>query len=376
MSAHRNNIWTPSYLPRFISTGEFPLLRRWYRFTAPQEPPHAIGLRAQEILRRARLLSSIVLAEIVLLLIAAVVAILSGQYSIAGFLVVVSGMLYLALRLNRQGKDRIASVLVVVISELSIIITLTLEAWFFNNATMSNFGLSYLLIPEIIAALLLPMSAVLLLLVAHGIFASCLVFLLPQNTVLTTPMELGVVFSTLGVSVLVVSIAVLWRRNMAFLIAHADGIEVVAALEHAMAEQEHTTAQHKRELDLSIDRLMQTHLRVANGEYDARMSMNEEDVLWPIAGSLNTLLARIQRLGRQAKRLEKTEQEAAQLAAALRALRTGGAPVPLQRTGTAIDLILIELSTSIEGPARPTVSYPEAPLSVQTRQHAGNNKES
>jgi hypothetical protein len=76
--------------------------------------------------------------------------------------------------------------------------------------------------------------------------------------------------------------------SVARAIRRAERAEEIAALEHTMAEQ-------KRQLDLGIQQILQTHVRVANGDYGARAPLSQDNVLWQIAHSLNNLLNRLQR---------------------------------------------------------------------------------
>jgi hypothetical protein len=73
-------------------------------------------------------------------------------------------------------------------------------------------------------------------------------------------------------------------------IRRAERAEEVAALEHTLAEQ-------KRQLDVGIQQILQTHVQVANGDYGARAPLSQNNVLWQIANSLNNLLNRLQRTG-------------------------------------------------------------------------------
>jgi len=71
-------------------------------------------------------------------------------------------------------------------------------------------------------------------------------------------------------------------------IRRAERAEEIAALEHTMAEQ-------KRQLEVGIQQILQTHVQVANGDYGARAPLSQDNVLWQIANSLNNLLNRLQR---------------------------------------------------------------------------------
>lgn len=81
----------------------------------------------------------------------------------------------------------------------------------------------------------------------------------------------------------------------------AERAEEVAALEHTLAEQ-------KRQLDVGIQQILQTHVRAANGDYSARAPLSQDNVLWQIANALNTLLTRLQRAGQAGQNMRRAAQ--------------------------------------------------------------------
>src|SRR5262249_7466284 len=103
-------------------------------------------------------------------------------------------------------------------------------------------------------------------------------------------------------------------------ILRADRAEAFALLEHQIADQ-------KRQLDVGIQQILQTHVRAANGDFQARAPQMPGSVLWQISASLNNLLGRLQRAGTAEFRLQRTEEELARLAAALRDAQAGRRPI-------------------------------------------------
>jgi hypothetical protein len=83
-------------------------------------------------------------------------------------------------------------------------------------------------------------------------------------------------------------------------IRRAERAEEMATLEHTMAEQ-------KRQLDVGIRQILQTHVQVANGDYGARAPLSQDNVLWQIANSLNTLLNRLQRAGQVGQPMRRVD---------------------------------------------------------------------
>ena len=349
MSTYRDETWKPPYLPDTLNTQTIPPLAWWYRLTTPKVPSSNTSFRTRELVRRGRLGSNIVLIALLLVFADSVSAFLAKHYSVVCIQVVVLVMFCVALRYNRQGHRLTTGLLVVVSGEIGSILTLVVLAPI--SQLTSGSGFLELLALEILAVSLLPAESVFAVALINVLFTYIALFLFSHHVSLVQTLWLSDFQALLRSTLLYFFVAIvtyIWARSTMHAIAYADSAEVVATIEHAMAEQEHVTAQQKRTLDQSIYHITQTHLRVANGDYSVRVPITQENVLWPIAGSLNTLLARIQRLGREAAKLEKTEQEAARLAAALHSVRTGGPPVLFRRSGTAIDLIILELATSVE----------------------------
>ena len=103
----------------------------------------------------------------------------------------------------------------------------------------------------------------------------------------------------------------------------------------------------KRQLDLGIQQILDTHVQVSNGNFTARAPLSQDNVLWRIAYSLNNLLVRLQRLSRAEYELQRARAETERIAEAIHRIRTGQAPLPLTRTGTHLDPPTIEDRVSV-----------------------------
>jgi hypothetical protein len=71
--------------------------------------------------------------------------------------------------------------------------------------------------------------------------------------------------------------------------------------------------------------------------------IGHNNVLWSIAGSLNTLLARLQRWNQEAQQLRRTEQAILQTLQHVQLAKKQGIPLHLQRSGTPLDALLAEI---------------------------------
>lgn len=129
----------------------------------------------------------------------------------------------------------------------------------------------------------------------------------------------------------------LGARSVDNAIARADRAEEVARLEHAVAEQ-------RRQLETGVQQLLETHVRLANGDMSARAPLIKDNLLWQVAASLNNLISRMQNAFRAEHQLRRLEEELHRLAAALDDAKAGRPPLWPAPTGTAADLITDRLT--------------------------------
>jgi hypothetical protein len=147
----------------------------------------------------------------------------------------------------------------------------------------------------------------------------------------------------IALQIIIAVVAYLWVRGTDQAIRRADRAEEIAALEHSIAEQ-------KRQLDIGIQQILQTHIRAANGDFTARTPLGQDNVLWQIAASLNNLLSRLQRAGQAEHQLRRTEEELRRLAAAIDDAQAGRHPIWPAPAGTAADLVLERINRSASRP--------------------------
>jgi UTP-glucose-1-phosphate uridylyltransferase len=141
----------------------------------------------------------------------------------------------------------------------------------------------------------------------------------------------------------VAGISFLWASNLERALRERDRAEEVVRLERDLAEKSEQMIQQKEQLEHSIDVIIQTQATVANGNLNARVPLTADNVLWSVAGTLNNLIARLQRARATEVELKQTRTSAAQLAAIIRT-RKHGQPAPNYiYNGTMIDTIAMEI---------------------------------
>ena len=312
----------------------------WYRIAAPRPPDDTANLQQREVYRRGRLIS---IALLMLLVVMVIVMLTVGVfvnralgYNIAATLVA----LLIAVFMNRRGQVIIAGILVVFGLDLSLMLN-----WL-SYPTISIFLLpllDLLVLPELFAVSLLPPIAVFIDAFIHIIFiVATLTFLFPQDAAMHAILHTSSLQDALArpivIQVAVAVITYLWVTSATHAIARADRATTIAALERAMAEQAQLEAEQKRDLEKSIQQIIQTHTHVANGDFSARVPLNQGTVLWEVAGSLNNLLSRVQHWREDALRLQRLNNALALYIQAQN--RYSQDIIPWQPTGTPIDILV------------------------------------
>lgn len=335
----------------------------WYRLTAPKEPPTNATLAQRELARRGRLTSTILLFVIILIVAMLPIAIFANRIL---FPILLGALLvsFISLFLNRSGKIIVTGVLMVCFVDIGFATGLVTTHGGLGVYNLPTFDL--LAISELLAVSLLPPRSVFVVAAANSIFIWIDIAYFRHDAQLGQLLAssgYGIVARPIVLQIIVAVVTYLWVRSATQAIARADRAEVIASLEHAIAEQEHAVAQEKRLLDLSIQQIVETHMRAANGDFNARVPLTQDNVLWQIAGSLNNLLARIQRLRQSEEQLQRlqpqiqrarrveyefqrTRQEAMRLQAILRDAKLKQYPLHAPKNGTFLDPVIVELDGS------------------------------
>jgi len=317
----------------------------WYRIAAPPVPSTRASLQQREVYRRGKLIS----IALLMLLVVMVIVLLTVGLFVNHALVLNIGAtlvaLFLAVFMNRRGQVVIAGILVVSGLDLSLMLN-----WLSYPAAPVFLLplLDLLVLPELFAVSLLPPVAVFIDAFLHiGFIVAALTFLFPQDAELHALLHTSSLQDALARPIVIqISVAVityLWVTSAAQAIARADRATTIAALERTMAEHAHMEAEQKRELEKSIQQIVQTHSHVANGDFSARVPLNQGTVLWEVAGSLNNLLARMQRWRQDSLKLRMYDEALGRYIQAL--YQRPDTLISWQPTGTPIDT-LVQLHNS------------------------------
>src|SRR5260370_1710705 len=141
---------------------------------------------------------------------------------------------------------------------------------------------------ELLAVSLLPIRSVFLAFICSIIGIVGTLLYMPHTAVLDKDLHdrlLIIVARPVGTLFLVAGVAFILSSMMTNAIKRAGQAEMIAKLEHEMAEQ-------KRGLEEGIQQILQTHVEISNGDLQARAPLSQNSMLWQIANALNNLLVR------------------------------------------------------------------------------------
>lgn len=334
------------HLPVIINERERPasnsLLEWWFYFTAPPEASANASLTRRELTRRGRI-SSVILLGVLLFLLAALPVGGTSHSLLYIFLpsLVISCVVFY---LNRKGRLTLAGIILITGFEAGYLSGLLITPGGLGVNDLPRFDLLIEIV--LLAASFLPPRVVFLVAAGNSLFTWLALAFMPHTReleVLLKTSAYAVIETPIALQLLVAFVAFVWVSSANRAIERADRAEEVAELQRSIAEQGMMIAEQKRQLEASIQRIIDTHIRVANGDFSARVPLKQENVLWEIAGSLNNLLSRFQRLNQSEKELQQTQEKVKELVEHLRIAKSTQRPMYPHRSGTPVDPIIIEL---------------------------------
>ncbi len=129
-------------------------------------------------------------------------------------------------------------------------------------------------------------------------------------------------------------------RSIERAVARADRAEDLARAEAQIAQQAQFIAEQNARLEYGIQQLLETHRRIAAGDFSVRTPTQQDNELWQIGVSLNNLISRFGRLANAERRLITTEESLRGLAMQIDIARRGGQPTWPPLSGTVADQIM------------------------------------
>ena len=327
---------------RPASTGSrrsFAPITWWLHLTSTgwQHPP--ANLAESERTRRSRLASFLFLG----LLITGAIFLSAGAGDIPTLLAILGGMLgiVIACILNRLGWVGVAGLIATAVLIVAIFGAILSAP---GGQLAPDYLPSYdILVLAVVVAgsLLTPAAAFYIALFNSAAIAVDFLVVQSHTADLTAEINqdgIGLLLGRpIGLEIAVAVVAYLWVSGTINASRRADQAEEMAALEHAYAQQ-------RQQLEFGVQQILATHVRIANGDYNARAPLSQDHALWQIASSLNNLVSRFRTIAEQTNRvgyqLQRTEEEVHRLAMALRDLQGGRRPIWPAPSRTAVDELL------------------------------------
>jgi hypothetical protein len=302
-----------------------------YGFGQPQRT-----IEERERVRRSQLASWILLAFLIVDVLLIPIG-LSDPGTLAAIAVVFIGLLG-GIVVNRSGRVEFVGWLVVALVDIGVMASLLVSG---TGLTVDSLPAYDLMIASVvIAASILGPTAAIAVSTINIILICGDFFLQPHAHDLVADLAtypgifdgaLALLGRPVGLHIIITVVAILWVVGTNRAIRRADRAEEIAQLEHAVAEQ-------RRQLEVGVAQLLQTHVRLANGDFSARApTLQRDNMLWQVAVSLNNLIGRMQRLATADIHLQRASEESQLLLAALRDARAGRQARWPEPSGTFVD---------------------------------------
>ena len=149
------------------------------------------------------------------------------------------------------------------------------------------------------------------------------------------------------IQIIVAAIVFMIMRNLLAAIRRADRAEEIVTLQTRIVEHERERWHEQKQLEDGLEKIAEAHARIANGDYNARVSLNDGDVLWSIAIPLNNLLNRLQVWKNDADTLRTTYYAARYIAEQIHANSQYAQGHELPLTKTPLDPVIVEVNKVI-----------------------------
>lgn len=296
----------------------------WLRLTAPRPPRGLLDARTRERLRRGQLLSVLFFCGTILLL-AFLPRSFLGGLQLQNLVATSLGFVFILLSalLNRFGHVTAAGAVLVLGVAGAVALSVLASPGGLSMVNRVNFHL--FVIPIVIAGILLPYRASILLWLGCVAFILLAVTFMPHSSDMTAYMAqvgvYGAAISPLISTSVVALVSGLAARSVERAILEADRTHELERAYQLLAEQ-------KRRLEEGVAAIQAVHARAANGDLSARSTLAEGELV-PLAVSLNLMLDRLARSRAAESALGDVEQRIQRLAWATSAMAEGQLDQPL-----------------------------------------------
>jgi len=323
----------------------------WYRIAAPPEVPDDAPLRNRMRVRSGRLTSMIILFEMIAALITLMVLIIQDNVFATPIVGMVLVTLIIGMGLNRLGKTTAAGVLLIVVEEVGVIASIWAGGSVLRSEALIDFN--FFIVAELLAASLLTPWVALPLTLGNCLVTVAMIAFMPKAPDLIQDLQYRAFYIyayPIEIQILVTIVCFLWASSTFREMRRANNAEEITNLTIALSKQQQIENLKKQQLEESIQQILLVHMEVANGNWRARVSLDHQNVLWSLAGSLNNLLARLQSWRYDVVQFQRNEQAIQQLLQNIQRAKWERTTLPVYTTGTSLDAVIQEISGGIAGP--------------------------
>lgn len=328
---------------------------------APGEPPAAI-LSPQRVVRgydtaRQRWLLNIISIGVA---IPALVLLPSGLFPTLDRATVVACSIAFAFALvawvvNRTDHTRTAGIMLVLGLAIAVGWEMLSKAFDHGGLDLADLRLYDLFVlPILLAGVLIGRRATLLTGLTTATFTVVTLLTMPRTHNLqifwngNPPPVKGSFYDVIAVPIVIQALtavaAALAADSVRRALSLATQADELGTIYRQVNEQSYLIESQRHRLREGIAQMQQAVAAFGRGNFDVRPQASDSD-LAPLSASLNALFDQMRRQAREQHARARVDQGAAELAAALRAVRNGRQYTPPNYTGTALDQVLVELAT-------------------------------
>ncbi|HEY1350904.1 MAG TPA: hypothetical protein VGF67_14885 [Ktedonobacteraceae bacterium] len=334
--------WSPADIITITPDWQDRLLGWWYDLTAVPEPPANVSFVRREAVRRVRLFSTVAFFFLLILLIFFPACLFLKNHLVIYLDGIIICITVLTLVLNRAGRTFLAGVILVIASE-AVLTTVIMTTLPLDEPSIQLYDL-YLVV-DLLAVSLIPPQSIFALAGVNSLFIGFDLALQPHTQGMATDLVtqfIPMLVRPVGLQIIIAGVAYLWVRSATRAITRADRAEMVARLEHTLAEERAHSELARLQLEKSIQQLVQTHADAINGQMVAKISYPPEaKILWPLIGVINSLWVRLQHTHQTERDLMQLKQAIATYAALLhQSMLAPQQPLPVYQTKTELDTLI------------------------------------
>ncbi len=335
-----------SWLSQEITTSQLErpdrFLGWWHNWTAIPEPPANASFAKRDAARRGRLFSTVGFFFLIILLLFFPACVFLPNHLVIymdGFII---GITVFALILNRQGRTLAAGIILVIAAE-SVLTAVILTTTPFDETSIQFYDL-YVVV-DLLAVSLIPAQYIFALALCNSLFIWGDLAYQPHTAVLAHDLMtqfIPMLVRPVALQIIIAGVAYIWVSSATRAIMRAERAEMVATLEHMMAEERESFELAKQQLEESIQQLVRTHAESMNGQMIAKVPYPQDArILWPLVGVINSLWMRLQRAHHTEYELYQLKQAIAAYTEALHhSTLNPQQQVPVYHTRTDLDSLI------------------------------------